>query len=116
LEIENAELHGKVHSYEDMIQRNNLWRFFRPHRGKTVMRDNIRRYRVELRKTCFIEWEHPDRTSVSFGRSPFKNQPVFTGAELRKILKMRLFSQNRQKRRQNENQTDQAAENDLHLL
>ena len=42
LEIENAELRGKVCSYEDVIQRNNLWRFFRPHREKTVMRDNIR--------------------------------------------------------------------------
>ena len=42
LEIENAELRGKVRSYEDVIQRNNLWRFFRPHREKTVMRDNIR--------------------------------------------------------------------------
>lgn len=34
LEIENAELRGKVRSYEDVIQRNNLWRFFRPHREK----------------------------------------------------------------------------------
>ena len=42
LEIENAELRGKVRSYEDVIQRKNLWRFFRPHREKTVMRDNIR--------------------------------------------------------------------------
>ena len=42
LEIENAELRGKVRSYDDVIQRNNLWRFFRPHREKTVMRDNIR--------------------------------------------------------------------------
>ncbi len=42
LERENAELRGKVRSYEDVIQRNNLWRFFRPHREKTVMRDNIR--------------------------------------------------------------------------
>ena len=42
LEIENAEFRGKGRSYEDVIQRNNLWRFFRPHREKTVMRDNIR--------------------------------------------------------------------------
>ena len=42
LERENAELREKVRSYEDVIQRNNLWRFFRPHREKTVMRDNIR--------------------------------------------------------------------------
>ena len=42
LERENTELSGKVLSYEDVIQRNNLWHFFRPHREKTVMRDNIR--------------------------------------------------------------------------
>ena len=42
LEIENAELRGKVRSYEDVIQRNNLWRFFRPHREKEVMRGDVR--------------------------------------------------------------------------
>ena len=42
LERENAELRGKIQRYEDVIQRNNLWHFFRPHREKTVMRDNIR--------------------------------------------------------------------------
>ena len=42
LERENAELRGKVQHYEDVIQRNNLWHFFRPRREKTVMRDNIR--------------------------------------------------------------------------
>ena len=42
LEIEKAELRGKVRSYEDVIQRNNLWRFFRPHREQAVMRDNAR--------------------------------------------------------------------------
>lgn len=42
LEIENAELRGKVSSYEDVIQRNNLWRFFRPHREKEVMRGDVR--------------------------------------------------------------------------
>ena len=42
LEIENAELRGKVSSYEDVIQRNNLWRFFCPHREKEVMRGDVR--------------------------------------------------------------------------
>ena len=42
LERENAELRGKVRSYEDVIQRNNLWRFFRPRREKAAMRDNAR--------------------------------------------------------------------------
>ena len=42
LEIENAELRGKVRSYEDVIQRNNLWRFFHPHREKAVTRDEAR--------------------------------------------------------------------------
>lgn len=42
LEIENAKLRGKVRSYEDVIQRNNLWRFFRPHREKTITHDGVR--------------------------------------------------------------------------
>ena len=42
LERENAELRGKVQHYEDVIQRNNLWHFFRPRREKTVMRDDAR--------------------------------------------------------------------------
>ena len=42
LERENAELRGKVQHYEDVIQRNNLWHFFRPRREKTAMRDDAR--------------------------------------------------------------------------
>ena len=42
LKRENTELRGKVRSYEDVIQRNNLWRFFHPHREKAVMRDEAR--------------------------------------------------------------------------
>ena len=42
LERENTELRGKVRSYEDVIQRNNLWRFFHPHREKAVTRDEAR--------------------------------------------------------------------------
>ena len=42
LERENTELRGKVRSYEDVIQRNNLWRFFRPRREKAVTRDEAR--------------------------------------------------------------------------
>ena len=42
LERENAELRGKVQHYEDVIQRNNLWHFFRPHREKEVMRGDVR--------------------------------------------------------------------------
>ena len=37
-----TELRGKVRSYEDVIQRNNLWRFFHPHREKAVTRDEAR--------------------------------------------------------------------------
>ena len=36
LERENAELRGKVQLYEDVIQRNNLWHFFRPRREKVA--------------------------------------------------------------------------------
>ena len=42
LESENAELRGKIRSYEDVIQRNNLWRFLHPHREKAVTRDEAR--------------------------------------------------------------------------
>ena len=42
LKRENTELRGKVRSYEDVIQRNNLWRFFHPHREKAVTRDEAR--------------------------------------------------------------------------
>ena len=42
LERENTERRGKVRSYEDVIQRNNLWRFFHPHREKAVTRDEAR--------------------------------------------------------------------------
>ena len=36
------ELRGKVQHYEDVIQRNNLWHFFRPHREKAALRDDAR--------------------------------------------------------------------------
>ena len=42
LERENAELRGKVQRYEDVIQRNNLWNFFRPHREKVATREDVR--------------------------------------------------------------------------
>ena len=42
LERENAELRGKVQRYENVIQRNNLWHFFRPHREKAALRDDAR--------------------------------------------------------------------------
>ena len=42
LERENAELRGKVQHYEYVIQRNNLWHFFRPRREKAAMRDDAR--------------------------------------------------------------------------
>ena len=42
LERENAELRGKVQRYEDVIQRNNLWHFFRPQREKVATREDVR--------------------------------------------------------------------------
>ena len=42
LERENAELRGKVRRYEDVIQRNNLWHFFRPRREKVATREDVR--------------------------------------------------------------------------
>ena len=42
LERENAELRGKVQRYEDVIQRNHLWHFFRPRRERAELRDDAR--------------------------------------------------------------------------
>ena len=42
LERENAELRGKVQRYENVIQRNNLWHFFRPRREKAATHDDAR--------------------------------------------------------------------------
>ena len=42
LERENTELRGKMQRYEDVIQRNNLWHFFRPRREKAAIRDDAR--------------------------------------------------------------------------
>ena len=57
LERENTELRGKVRSYEDVIQRNNLWRFFHPRKEKAVTRTKLADSCVEPEKTHFIEWE-----------------------------------------------------------
>lgn len=40
LEQENGALKGKLHSYEAVIDRNNLWSYFSRHREKTHIRDN----------------------------------------------------------------------------
>ena len=42
LERENTELRGKVQRYEGVIQRNNLWHFFRPRREKAALWDDVR--------------------------------------------------------------------------
>ena len=42
LKRENTELRGKVRSYGDVIQRNNLWRFFHPFGEKAGTRDEAR--------------------------------------------------------------------------
>ena len=42
LERESAELRGKVQRYENVIQRNHLWLFFRPRREKAATRDDAR--------------------------------------------------------------------------
>ena len=53
LERENTELRGKVRSYEDVIQRNNLWRFFHPLREKAVTRDEARCFLCRVGKNAF---------------------------------------------------------------
>ena len=55
-------------------------------------------------------------SSVSSGRSLFKNQPVFAGVELTKNLENAPVFTELAEWRQHENRTDQTAENDLHLF
>ena len=42
LEQENERLRNRVHTYEKVISRNNLWDFFRPHHNKNRNRDDAR--------------------------------------------------------------------------
>ena len=42
LERENSMLRKKLGDYESVIQRNNLWRFFRHRREKAAKRDEVR--------------------------------------------------------------------------
>ena len=42
LEQENDRLRSRLRTYEDVISRNNLWDFFRPHRNKNRHRDDAR--------------------------------------------------------------------------
>ncbi len=42
LEQENERLRNRVHTYEEVISRNNLWDFFRPHHNKNRNRDDAR--------------------------------------------------------------------------
>lgn len=39
---ENERLRNRVHTYEEVISRNNLWDFFRPHHNKNRNRDDAR--------------------------------------------------------------------------
>ena len=42
LEQENDRLRSRLRTYEDVISRNNLWRFFNGSRGKNRNRDGAR--------------------------------------------------------------------------
>ena len=42
LEKENDRLRSRLHTYEEVISRNNLWDFFRPNRNKNRNRDDVR--------------------------------------------------------------------------
>ena len=42
LKQENEQLHSKIRSYENAIERNNLWHIFNPHRNKNHNRDEAR--------------------------------------------------------------------------
>ena len=76
LERENAELRGKVQRYENVIQRNHLWLFFRPRREKAATRDDARCCRVELRNPDFLDWERPDRAAYHLA-APYSKISLF---------------------------------------
>ena len=42
LEQENSELRNKLHIYEDVISRNNLWSYFSRHRKIEIDREGLR--------------------------------------------------------------------------
>lgn len=42
LEVENEQLRSKIRSYENAIERNNLWHLFNPKRSKTHSRSDVR--------------------------------------------------------------------------
>ena len=42
VEQENDRLRSRLHTYEEVISRNNLWDFFRPNRNKNRNRDDAR--------------------------------------------------------------------------
>ena len=42
LEQENSELRSKLHTYEDVISRNNLWSYFSRHRKIEIDREGLR--------------------------------------------------------------------------
>ena len=42
LEQENSELRSKLHIYEDVISRNNLWSYFSRHRKNEIDREELR--------------------------------------------------------------------------
>ena len=42
LEQENERLRSRLHTYEDVISRNNLWSYFSRHREKTPTKDDVR--------------------------------------------------------------------------
>lgn len=64
LERENMELRVKVRSYEDVIQRNNLWRFFHPHREKRSRGTKLADSCVEPEKRILSNGSASDRTVI----------------------------------------------------
>ncbi len=85
LEQENDRLRSRLRTYDDVISRNNLWHFFSGSRGKNRNRDDARGYPCRAGKIVNLQMGAFKSYSASFARSPSKNQPTFTGDELRKI-------------------------------
>ena len=57
LEKENDRLRSRLHTYEEVISRNNLWQFLKENRNKSRDQDNARGERVDPSKTKISEWE-----------------------------------------------------------
>ena len=116
LERENTELRGKVRSYEDVIQRNNLWRFFHPRKEKAVTRTKLADSCVEPEKTHFIEWERVGQGRHRPARSCLKIAVFFKSRAGKNTRKMPLLRNRGAERRVYENRAYEAGKDHRYMV